>query len=76
MHSTTTLLCVRGIGAQQTPFDASSGVTIQPDGGIVCDETLCAAPNVYVGGDIANFPLWSLGGARVRIEHWVSGGDS
>ena len=41
------------------------------DGGITCDDTFKAAEDVYVAGDIARFPLWTMGGQPTRIEHWA-----
>ena len=55
---------------QTTPFVSGGGVDVFADGGIVCDDTFCAGPDVYVAGDIARFPLWLAGGAPARIEHW------
>ncbi len=56
---------------QESPFDASSGVTINRDGSITCDDTFKAAEDVYVAGDIALFPLWLNDGEPARVEHWV-----
>ncbi len=62
--------------AQSTPFDAASGVEIHPDGSIGCDDTMRAAEDVYVAGDIARFPLWLNNGAPCRVEHWVRPGHA
>ena len=39
----------------------------------ICSESsqhLKACDDIYVGGDIASFPLKMLGGKRVTIGHW------
>lgn len=60
-----------GVGAQcVSPFTPDSGVVLKPDGSVQCDDTMLAAEDVYVAGDIASFPLWLNGGASVRVEHW------
>ena len=56
------------IGFGVTPAtDALRDLRRENDGGIAVDETLCAAADVYVAGDIAAFPYR---GGRVRVEHW------
>ena len=48
----------------------SMGVELSTsDGGVIVDEHLRAADDLYAAGDIALFPS-SLTGERQRIEHW------
>jgi 3-phenylpropionate/trans-cinnamate dioxygenase ferredoxin reductase subunit len=59
---------VVGVGvAPATGWLEGSGLTI--DNGVVCDETLAAAPGVVAAGDIARWPSRRFGGL-LRIEHW------
>ncbi len=43
------------------------GLNLAEDGGIVVDDKLQAAEDVYAAGDIAHFPYK---GTNTRIEHW------
>jgi 3-phenylpropionate/trans-cinnamate dioxygenase ferredoxin reductase subunit len=57
---------VMGVGVKpRTDLAQAAGLTI--DRGVVVDDRLRAAPNVWAAGDIARFP-WD--GTSVRIEHW------
>ena len=59
---------VVGIGvAPNTAWMEGSGLNI--DDGVVCDETLLAAPGVVVAGDIARWPSARYG-SFLRVEHW------
>jgi 3-phenylpropionate/trans-cinnamate dioxygenase ferredoxin reductase subunit len=59
---------VVGIGVRpNTDWLAGSGLTI--DNGIVCDETLLAAPGVVAAGDVARWPNRRFGEV-MRVEHW------
>ena len=61
---------VVGVGASpNTGWLDSSGLKL--DDGVVCDEYLRAAPDVYAVGDIARWfhPLY---GETIRAEHWTS----
>jgi NADPH-dependent 2,4-dienoyl-CoA reductase/sulfur reductase-like enzyme len=61
---------VLGIGAvPNVEWLAGSGLTIED--GVVCDEHLCAAPDVYAVGDVAR---WHHVGYRqtLRAEHWTT----
>jgi apoptosis-inducing factor 3 len=59
-------LVVIGVGVKpRTELAAAAGLTV--DKGVVVDESLRAAPDIWAAGDIARFP-WD--GAPVRIEHW------
>lgn len=68
---------VVGIGASPTTgWLEGSGLTIED--GVVADETLAAAPGVYVAGDIARWPnaLFSdVAPGTMRLEHWTSAAD-
>lgn len=64
---TTTMLL--GVGAlPNVEWLEGSGVCL--DHGIVCDETLLAAPNVVAAGDVARWPHPRFGGELIRIEQW------
>ncbi|MFV0306339.1 MAG: NAD(P)/FAD-dependent oxidoreductase [Desertimonas sp.] len=75
------------VGGERVPADAVLvGVGVDPvtdwldtsglelRDGVVADETLRAAPGVYVAGDIAR---WRHGGSgeELRIEHWTNAAD-
>jgi NADPH-dependent 2,4-dienoyl-CoA reductase/sulfur reductase-like enzyme/nitrite reductase/ring-hydroxylating ferredoxin subunit len=61
---------VVGIGvAPATGF--LEGVKLHKDGGVIADEFLRVAENVYAAGDIAHFPdARSKDGELLRVEHW------
>lgn len=59
---------VVGIGVvPNTEWLEGSGLTL--DNGIVCDETLLAAPGVVAAGDVARWPNRRYG-EMMRTEHW------
>ncbi|MFZ0041832.1 MAG: FAD-dependent oxidoreductase [Solirubrobacteraceae bacterium] len=63
---------VVGIGA--SPNDAwLTGSGLECGDGVVCDETLRAAPRVYAVGDLARW-MHPLYGA-IRMEHWTGAHD-
>ncbi|WP_433800053.1 NAD(P)/FAD-dependent oxidoreductase [Actinomycetospora sp. CA-084318] len=68
---------VVGIGATpNTGWLESSSLTI--DNGIVADETLAAAPGVYVAGDVARWPnalFDDVLSTPMRLEHWTSASE-
>ncbi len=68
---------VVGIGvAVNTAWLEGSGLEL--DDGIVCDETLLAAPGVVAAGDIARYPSARFD-QRLRVEHWehaIQGGEA
>jgi 3-phenylpropionate/trans-cinnamate dioxygenase ferredoxin reductase subunit len=68
---------VVGIGVSvNTGWLEGSGLTL--DDGVVCDETLLAAPGVVAAGDVARYPSERFG-QSLRVEHWehaVQGGEA
>jgi NADPH-dependent 2,4-dienoyl-CoA reductase/sulfur reductase-like enzyme/nitrite reductase/ring-hydroxylating ferredoxin subunit len=61
-------MVVAGVGVQPaTGF--LEGVGLDDDGGVIVDEHLRAAEDLYAAGDIACYPDPRTG-ERVRIEHW------
>ena len=63
-------LVVVGIGvAPETGWLEGSGLTLRD--GVVCDETLAAAPGVYAVGDACRWynPVF---GEEMRVEHWTN----
>ncbi|MGH9852356.1 MAG: FAD-dependent oxidoreductase, partial [Blastocatellia bacterium] len=61
-------LVVVGVGVKPAT-DFLVGVNLHKDGGVVVDEHLRAAADLYAAGDIAWFPSAPTG-ERQRIEHW------
>lgn len=61
-------LVVVGIGVLPET-DWLRGTSVPLGDGVLCDETLWAAPRVVAAGDIANWPN-GLTGERRRVEHW------
>ncbi len=59
--------------APSTGWLEGSGLTL--DDGVVCDETLLAAPGVVAAGDIARWPNPTFGGESMRIEHWTNAAE-
>src|SRR5207245_7254010 len=61
---------VVGIGVRPaTDWLDDSGLTL--DDGVVCEETLAAAPHVWAVGDVARWHVPSLG-THARVEHWTN----
>lgn len=59
---------VVGIGVRPaTGWLSQAGLNI--DDGVVCDETLSAAPGVVAAGDVVRWPS-RRAGRLVRVEHW------
>jgi len=59
-----------GVGVRPaTSFLADSDIDLDGQGGIVVDEGLEAAEDVYAAGDVASFPHPETGDLT-RIEHW------
>jgi NADPH-dependent 2,4-dienoyl-CoA reductase/sulfur reductase-like enzyme len=62
---------VVGVGVVPvTEWLAGSGLTI--DNGVVCDETLLAAPGVVAAGDVTRWPNPLFDGEMMRLEHWTN----
>lgn len=59
---------VVGIGVKPAT-DFLEGVKLHKDGGVITDNHLCVAENLYAAGDITHFPD-SRTGDDTRIEHW------
>ncbi|WP_334143667.1 NAD(P)/FAD-dependent oxidoreductase [Rhabdothermincola sp.] len=61
-------VAVIGVGVTpNTSWLEGSGLRL--DDGVVCDETLLAAPGVVAAGDIARWPSRRFG-ELLRVEHW------
>jgi NADPH-dependent 2,4-dienoyl-CoA reductase/sulfur reductase-like enzyme len=56
-----------------TDWLEGSGLTI--DDGVVCDETLLAAPGVVAAGDLARWPNPTFDGESMRVEHWTNAAE-
>jgi NADPH-dependent 2,4-dienoyl-CoA reductase/sulfur reductase-like enzyme len=64
-------LVVVGIGVTPaTGWLEGSGLPIAD--GVVCDETVLAAPGVVVAGDAARWPNPLFDGESMRLEHWTN----
>jgi NADPH-dependent 2,4-dienoyl-CoA reductase/sulfur reductase-like enzyme len=72
-----TEIVVVGIGVTlNVDWLEGSGLTL--DDGVVCDNTLLAAPGVVAAGDIARYPSARFG-RMLRVEHWetaIAGGEA
>jgi NADPH-dependent 2,4-dienoyl-CoA reductase/sulfur reductase-like enzyme len=66
------LLVAVGVGPE-TRWLEGSGLTL--DNGVVCDETLLAAPGVVAAGDVARWPNQCFDGEVMRIEHWTNAAE-
>jgi NADPH-dependent 2,4-dienoyl-CoA reductase/sulfur reductase-like enzyme len=65
---------VVGIGvAPVTEWLEGSGLVL--DNGIVCDETLLAAPGIVAAGDVARWPNPLFDGELMRLEHWTNAAE-
>jgi 3-phenylpropionate/trans-cinnamate dioxygenase ferredoxin reductase subunit len=64
-------LVVVGVGvAPETRWLDGSGLHLED--GVVCDETLLAAPGVVAAGDVARWPNPMFDGEVMRLEHWTN----
>jgi NADPH-dependent 2,4-dienoyl-CoA reductase/sulfur reductase-like enzyme len=65
---------VVGVGVVPvTDWLEGSGLTL--DNGIVCDETLLAAPGIVAAGDVARWPNPLFDGELMRLEHWTNAAE-
>jgi 3-phenylpropionate/trans-cinnamate dioxygenase ferredoxin reductase subunit len=65
---------VVGVGvAPVTGWLDGSGLLL--DDGVVCDQTMLAAPNVVAAGDVARWPNPMFDGEVARLEHWTNASD-
>jgi NADPH-dependent 2,4-dienoyl-CoA reductase/sulfur reductase-like enzyme len=65
---------VVGVGVVPvTGWLEGSGLTL--DNGIVCDETLLAAPGIVAAGDVARWPNPMFDGELMRLEHWTNAAE-
>jgi NADPH-dependent 2,4-dienoyl-CoA reductase/sulfur reductase-like enzyme len=67
-------IVVVGVGVvPATDWLEGSGLTL--DNGIVCDETLLAAPGIVAAGDVARWPNPMFDGELMRLEHWTNAAE-
>jgi len=67
-------IVVVGVGVVPvTDWLEGSGLTL--DNGIVCDETLLAAPGIVAAGDVARWPNPMFDGELMRLEHWTNAAE-
>lgn len=65
---------VVGVGVEPaTDWLEGSGITV--DNGVVCDETLVAAPGIVSAGDVCRWPNPLFDGESMRLEHWTNAGE-
>ena len=67
---------VVGIGvAPATEWLDGGGLELRD--GVVCDESLLAAPLIYAAGDCARWinPLFGEAGEEMRVEHWTNAAE-
>jgi NADPH-dependent 2,4-dienoyl-CoA reductase/sulfur reductase-like enzyme len=65
---------VVGVGVvPATGWLEGSGLTL--DNGVVCDETLLAAPGIVAAGDVARWPNPMFDGELMRLEHWTNAAE-
>jgi 3-phenylpropionate/trans-cinnamate dioxygenase ferredoxin reductase subunit len=63
-----------GVGVvPATGWLEGSGLTL--DNGVVCDETLLAAPGVVAAGDLCRWPNPMFDGELMRLEHWTNAAE-
>lgn len=66
-------LVLVGIGARPaTEWLSGSGLALED--GVVCDETLRAAPGIYAAGDVARWHN-ALFDSRMRLENWTAAAE-
>lgn len=66
-------ICIMGTGSSlYTEFLKGSGLNVNPDGSIDTNVFLQSnVPDIYVGGDIANAPVFSTGNNLATIGHYA-----
>lgn len=65
---------VVGVGVvPATEWLEGSGLTL--DNGLVCDETLLAAPGITAAGDVCRWPNPLFDGEPMRLEHWTNAAE-
>ena len=65
---------VVGVGVEPcTDWLEGSGITV--DNGVVCDETLAAAPGIVSAGDVCRWPNRLFDGELMRLEHWTNAAE-
>ena len=65
---------VVGVGVvPATGWLEGSGLRI--DNGVICDETLVAAPGIVAAGDVARWPNPLFDGELMRLEHWTNASE-
>jgi NADPH-dependent 2,4-dienoyl-CoA reductase/sulfur reductase-like enzyme len=65
---------VVGIGvAPVTGWLEGSGLGL--DNGVLCDDTLLAAPGVVCAGDVTRWPNHLFDGEVMRLEHWTNAAE-
>lgn len=65
---------VVGVGVvPATAWLEGSGLTL--DNGVVCDETLLAAPGITAAGDVCRWPNPRFDGEPMRLEHWTNAAE-
>ncbi len=57
----------------ETRWLEGSGLVL--DDGVVCDETLLAAPGIVAAGDVARWPNPAFDGEVMRVEHWTNAAE-
>ncbi len=57
----------------ETAWLETSGLVL--DDGVVCDETLHAAPGVVAAGDLCRWPNALFDGEVMRLEHWTNAAE-
>ncbi|MGZ8752904.1 MAG: NAD(P)/FAD-dependent oxidoreductase [Acidimicrobiia bacterium] len=57
----------------ETRWLETSGLVV--DDGVVCDETLHAAPGVVAAGDLCRWPNALFDGEVMRLEHWTNAAE-
>jgi apoptosis-inducing factor 3 len=64
--------CIMGTGSSlYTEFLQGSGVNLNKNGSIDADQFLRSnIQDIYVGGDVANAPVFSIGGKKATIGHY------